>query len=353
MGKNSHMRRPINFFLLSLLSLALTILLFSWPTWAKATDSEPENIPPTTPTVSTTIPKELTVDPLPGAVVTQARPSIVVTFAASASIRYELSRMWVNNSEVSNNCLKTPAFISYRPFIDYHDGPVEVKVRLTGTTNSPSEFSWIFTIQKPSSIESVHITSRLELGAFEDLNVELKGIKGADKAWFEIEDYRFDIPLQEDSQVPGLYKGYYRIKHGDNRLRARVVGYLQKGQQTFTMTAPETASIWGQLFQIVILEPQDRAQVPLNFKIKGRTLPNCHISIVPKIGFSDHIEPATRNSEEDVMGSIPCTSDSEGYFETDYGFLVKLPGMQAVFTIIATDGKGNRSVPKNFQVKFK
>ena len=347
------MRRFLYFFLLYFISLNLIALHFSSSAWAGDTPPTTGNSASTSTTINTNVPKNITVDPAPGLTIKEARPSIVVTFSPSTSIRYELSRMWVNNSEVSSNCLKTPAFISYRPFTDYHDGPVEVKVRLTDASNATNEFSWSFTIKRPSSIESVHITSRLDLGAFEDLNVELKGIKGADKAWFEIEDYRFDIPLIEDKQTPGLYKGYYRIKHGDSRLRARVVGYLQKDNRTFEMTAPETASIWGQLFQVVILEPKDKSQVPLNFKIKGRTLPNCNISIVPKIGFSDNIEPATRNTEEDVIGSIPCTSDTEGYFETDYGFLVKLPGMQAVFTIIATDGKGNRSVPKNFQVKFK
>ncbi len=347
------MRRFISFFLLFLISLNLIAWHFSLPTWAETTSSADKEFATPRTSICANIPPNITADPAPGAIIKEARPSIVITFAPSTSIRYEFSRMWVNDTEVSSNCLKTPAFISYRPFVDYHDGPVEVKVRLLDAKNSPNEFSWSFTIKKPSSIESVHITSRLDLGTFEDLNVELKGVKGADKAWFEIEDYRFDIPMTEDAQNPGLYKGYYRIKHGDSRLRARVIGYLQKDNRTFEMTAPETASIWGQLFQVVILEPQDKAKVPLNFKIKGRTLPNCNISIVPKIGFSDNIEPATRNTEEDVMGSIPCTSDSEGYFETDYGFLVKLPGMQAVFTIIATDGKGNRSVPKNFQVKFK
>lgn len=347
------MRRLTYFFLFSLILLSSITLSLSSSARAESTNSANSNLSPTINNVDTLIPKNITTDPAPQTVIQEARPSIVVTFASSAAIRYELSRMWVNDSEVSNNCLKTPAFISYRPFTDYHDGPIEVRVRLIDINNSPIEFNWSFTVKRPNSIEYVRITSRLELGAFEDLNVELKGIKEADKAWFDIEDYRFDIPLTEDSQNPGLYKGYYRIKHGDNRLRARVVGYLQKGNQIFEMTAAETVSIWGQLFQVVILEPQDKSQVPLNFKIKGRTLPNCHISIVPKIGFSDNIEPATRNTEEGVMGAIPCTSDAEGYFETDYGFLVKLPGMRAVFTIIATDGKGNRSIPKNFQVKFK
>ena len=347
------MRRVTPLFLFLLFLFSFLMEPFSISTWANLAPPSTTTVPLTEKEAATIIPQGFTVDPAPGQIIQEARPSIVITFASSALVRYEISRMWVNNSEVSGNCLKTPAFISYRPFTNYHDGPVEVKVHLTDNQGSPIEFNWSFNIKRPSSIESVHITSRLELGAFEDLTVELRGIKGADKAWFDIEDYRFDIPLAEDQQAPGLYKGYYRIKHGDSRLRARVVGYLQKGNQTFEMTATETASIWGQLFQVVILEPQDKAQVPLNFKIKGRTLPNCNISIVPKIGFSDNIEPATRNTEEDVMGSIPCTSDSEGYFETDYGFLVKLPGMQAVFTIIATDGKGNRSVPKNFQVKFK
>ncbi|MGM9992901.1 MAG: hypothetical protein ACI376_08710 [Candidatus Bruticola sp.] len=303
--------------------------------------------------VNKLIPSSFNVDPHPNSVIKETRPSVVITFAQPNAIRYELSRIWINNSEVSDKCLKTPAFVSYRPFTDYPSGPIQVRAVIIDINGNNIELGWTFTIAKVQHIESVHITSRLDLGAFEDLTVELKGIAKADRAWFDIEDYRFDIPLQEDTEHPGLYKGSYRIKHGDNRLRARVIGYLQKGSQTFETAAPETAAIWGQLFQIVILEPQDHATVPLNFKIKGRTLPNCHISIIPKIGFSDNIEPATNNAQEDIMGTIPCNSDNEGYFETDYGFLVKLPGMQAVFTIIAVDEHGNRSIPKNFQVKFK
>ncbi|MGM9998557.1 MAG: hypothetical protein ACI38Q_04070 [Candidatus Bruticola sp.] len=334
-------------------SFILMQLMVQWYFHPTVLANEPSASSPVVQLANKPVPSDLIVDPAPESVIKEARPSVVVTFAQPDSIRYELSRMWVNNSEVSGSCLKAPTFISYRPFIDYHSGPVHVKIVLTDIKGGNTEFGWTFTIEKPKAIESVHITSRLDLGAFEDLTVELKGIAGADRAWFDIEDYRFDIPLQEDSQQPGLYRGSYRVKHGDSRLRARVIGYLQKGSQTFETAAPETAAIWGQLFQIVILEPKDHEVVPLNFKIKGRTLPNCNISIIPKIGFSDNIEPATSNTKDDIMGTIPCTSDSEGYFEADYGFLVKLPGMQAVFTIIAVDGQGHRSVPKNFQVKFK
>ena len=298
------------------------------------------------------LPAGISIDPPAGSQQEAERPTISISFGTPESVRYDMTRLWVNGSEVTGNCLKAPTFVSYRPFVALPSGPVTVRAKIYYIDLDPQEFSWTFNLQRSEAIKKIQVTSPHELQTYEDLQVELQG-RPHGKAWFEIEDYRYDIPLVEDPQKPGTYKGYYRVRRGDSRLRAQIIGHLELEGQTYSLRYAEPVAIWGQLFKVVVTDPPNGGELPLNFKTKGRTAPNCNISIVPKIGFSDTIDPANRISETDSMGSIPCESDAEGNFEADYGFLIKLPGMHCVFTITATNAQGERSVPYILRVKFK
>lgn len=289
--------------------------------------------------------------PKPESRVVEENPYISVTYKEPKEIDFTLTRLWINEREVTDNCLKTPRSISFQPFSKLSENTVKVKALIYKKDHQKEELSWEFFLEHPQAISEIIIPKK-EYKTFEDLQVTVKG-KANGEAWFDIEDFREHIPLKEDPQNPGTYTGTYTVKYGDNCLKAQIVAYIQSGNQIYSSKAAESVVIWGELFQVVIFEPQENALVPLKFKIKGRTAPNCNISIVPKVGFNNLTSANTQDGNGDQMGSIPAISDQDGYFETDYGFIIKLPNMQAIFTIIATDPQGNRSVPKVVHVKFK
>ncbi|MBQ7529149.1 hypothetical protein IJT10_04530 [bacterium] len=289
--------------------------------------------------------------PKPESKVTEETPCISVTYKEPKDIDFTMTRLWVNDREVTDNCLKTPNSISFQPFTKLPEDTVKVKALIHRKNSQKEELSWKFFLGHPQAIEEIIIPKK-EYQTYEDLQITVKA-KPNCKAWFDIEDFRENIPLEEDPHKPGTYTGTYIVKYGDNCLKAQIVAHVQSGNQIYSKKATESIVIWGELFQIAILEPKEGAEVPLKFKIKGRTAPNCNVSIIPKIGFDNLTSANTKSASEDPMGSIPVISDENGYFETDYGFIIKLPNMQAVITIIATDQKGNRSAPKSVRIKFK
>lgn len=307
------------------------------------------------------IPAYVRVSPPPGRDISSSRPSVRVSFKDPSAVRFESTRLWINGSEVSASCLKAPQYVSYIPLKDLPAGTCKVKAEIVLADGSTGSFSWEFSIMKDGPISSFEVTSKKELGLQEDFTVRMTGAPGG-RAWFDIKDFRSDIPMAEELGNPGTYTGFYRVKYGESCLKAEAVGHMEAGGKTYSKTAPQVTAIWAQIFQVVITEPKEGAEMPLNFKIKGRTLPNCNISIVPKIGFSDGMTAAQgrkldinsyKGDSDSGMGTIPCTSDAEGNFEASYGMVVKLPAMRVVFTITATDDKGKTSVPANVWVKFK
>lgn len=292
---------------------------------------------------------ELPVTPGPGETVSEARPVISVQLPRGGTIRHEDARLWVNGHEVTGSSLRTPMFVSYQAPGDMGEGEVQVRFQARTVEGTPVEQAWSFQLRPASRITSVVHDADRELGEYDDLAVEMVAEPGG-KAWFEIEGLASEIPMQEVSE--GVYRGTYHVGSGDYRLQAPVVGHLQFGPRSSTMQAERPVSIFGHLFQVRVKEPKNGSQVPLNFEIKGRTRPFARISVVPKIGFDEGMSAPSRNDPAAMTGSIPGEADAKGDFTIRYGLPLKLPNMQVVLTIVATDAEGNRSIPTVLRLKF-
>lgn len=292
---------------------------------------------------------DLPISPEPGEVVRESRPVVTVQLPTDRSVRYESARFWINGKDASSGVLRTPLFVSFQPLLAMPEGEVEVRFQAKHDDGTVLEREWAFTIRPHSRITSVTHDADDELVEYEELNVEMVAEPGG-QAWFEIQDFCDKVPMQEVSE--GVYRGTYHVQSGDYRLRAPVVGHLQFGPHESHMEAEERITLFGHLFRVRILEPKSGDTVPLNFTIKGRTRPRARVSIVPKLGFQEGMSAPNRSGDTESVGTIPVEADEHGNFQTNYGVPLKLPNLQAVLTIVATDQEGNRSIPEVLRVKF-
>lgn len=298
------------------------------------------------------LPESFQATPPPESSVVEERPNVSVKFKNPQITKYDMVRMWFNGVEVTGNCLKTPSFFSFTPFTVIPEGPVTVRIYVPYTNGKHDDCSWTFNLHHPKVIQSVTVVSEEQLSAYQDLWVRIVGRHGC-KATFDIEDIAENLPMEEDPANPGIYNGKYTVKQSDSALKANIVGHIESDFETYSLTSEQHPVLMGSLFQIIITEPAEGAEVPLSFMIKGRTRPNSNITITPSIGFHENVSSAGSVEHGDSLGSISCVSDENGYFECRYGFLVKLPSLYASLTINAGDPNGERAIPKIIHIKFK
>ncbi|MBQ7501957.1 hypothetical protein IJT93_04475 [bacterium] len=293
------------------------------------------------------------VTPPPESTVVEERPNVSVKFKNPKNTKFDLVRMWFNGIEVTGNCLKTPSFFSFTPFTVIPEGPVTVRIYVPYADGKHDDCTWIFNLHHPKVIQSVSVVnSQEQVSGYQDLWVRIVGRHGC-IASFDIEDIADNIPMEEDPANPGIYNGKYTVKLSDSALKANIVGHIESDFETYSLSCEQHPVIVGSLFQITVFEPEENAEVPLSFTIKGRTRPNCNISVTPNIGLSDNVDAANSVQHNDRLGSISCTSDENGFFECKYGFIMKLPNLHAALTINASDEKGERAITKVLHIKFK
>lgn len=299
------------------------------------------------------IPENLQVTPPPESSVVEERPNVSVKFRNPQITKYDLVRMWFNGVEVTGNCLKTPSFFSFTSFTVIPEGPVTVRIYVPYADGKHDDCSWTFNLHHPKVIQSVSVVnSQEQLSAYQDLWVRIVGRTGC-TASFDIEDVAENIPMEEDPSNPGIYNGKYTVKQNDSALKANIIGHVESDFETYSLACEQHPVLMGSLFQIIVTEPADNAEVPLSFTIKGRTRPNSNITITPNIGFREDVGSVSSVEHSDALGSITCDSDENGYFECKYGFLVKLPNLHASLTLNAADPNGERAIPKVIHIKFK
>lgn len=321
----------------------------------------------TVPAAANAIPEGFKVSPKPNQILTEEKPVIKVRYPKDLELDFSSVRLWVNDAEVSGNCLRTPRYASYQPFVDMPSGTV--KVRFEGKKagskagskekNSVFKAEWSFELQEPQAIKSITHNAQHEMGYMEEIVVQAESVPGA-SAWFSIEDIADDVSM--DESVPGKYEGRYQVKINDNKLKAHITVHVKAGGRQYDRTVEEPICISGGMFTITIYEPHQNDLVPLSFKIKGHTRPKALIYMQPKIGMSEGMNTQVNGSSGSFQvndrnkasfGSIPVYADKNGDFVIEYGFPIMLPNMQAMFMFSATDEEGNKSLPKQLWVKFK
>ncbi|MEO6991812.1 MAG: copper amine oxidase N-terminal domain-containing protein [Candidatus Baltobacteraceae bacterium] len=98
---------------------------------------------------ATTPPAIVDVAPPSGQTVNATRPNIYATFESPSGIGINLSSivLVVNGRNVTASATRSPTFITYSPGVDYPDGPVTVRVRVTDLAGNSASRSWTFTIR--------------------------------------------------------------------------------------------------------------------------------------------------------------------------------------------------------------
>lgn len=290
------------------------------------------------------------VSPAPGDVVVELRPVITVRLPPGGPMDPATARLWVNGSEVTALCLRTPLLLSYRPPAAISSGPVQLRFQARARNGVKLERSWSFTLQARQRIRQVTHDASATLGEYDTLKVEMRGEAGG-RAWFEIPGLVEKVPMDEVEN--GLYRGVYQVQPGDYRMGARVVAFLRLGPEVYRRSVDPPVNLFGHLFRVTIFEPENGSQVPLRFDIRGRTRPGSRVVVVPRLGFGEGTAaPDTRDSES-AAGSFQGQADERGFFTIAYGVPLKLPDLHVALTIFAVDPEGNRSAPTTLHLAFR
>jgi hypothetical protein len=76
------------------------------------------------------------------------RPAVYATFVSDAvPVNPSSALLWINGRDVTAECVRTAAFIQYRPSYTYPDGLVHVTVRVADEAGNTAAKSWSFTIR--------------------------------------------------------------------------------------------------------------------------------------------------------------------------------------------------------------
>lgn len=276
------------------------------------------------------------------------RPVITFTLMGktgdTSSVRFK-----VNGTDVTELCVITGMYVSYKPGDSLPAGKNTVDISFKSNEGNNVNFQWFFYVDDFDPIKSVEHNAKGDLMEKETLEVTLKGLEGC-KASFDIGDFKRNMQMKEVE--PGVYKGSYEVKSNDRVSSAPVICKLVTGDGAFyRMKAKETVSIEARFFRLKIIYPANESFVGQNFKLKGRTKPNTIVKIAT--GIALNISGDAMSAPARPTGGITAEVDENGYFEEDLGFAIAMQGMKMVITAHAIDKKGNESMPISITVYLK
>lgn len=251
-------------------------------------------------------------------------------------------RIIVNRQDVTQSyeTILNTQYITFMPASDMKEG--ENRVYMYGKTTDGTEFSieWNFFIKMSSSINSVSHNAKGALTEGDILEVHLIG-DPYQKAYFDIGNWKKNIPMNESFKSPGTYIGTYTVQKEDYVAGAPIVAYLDiKGGGIISSQASSTVTIMANELVVRIFKPEDGDTVFSPFTIKGQTRPFTlvHLDIlltfiIPGIG----VVPAPN-----VM-TIEITSNEMGFFEYNVNIPNVPPGSEFKISATAIDAQGNKS----------
>ena len=224
---------------------------------------------------------ELSHTPKTDEVVPTARPVITVFLPMGQSLKLSEAHLWLNGADVSGQCQKNDAYVTYRPLNELSSGSQSVRFALGSI-----DLSWTFKVKQLDPIASITLTAPPQPGEFDEVTVEMHGAAHA-LAWFTVEDIPGQTPMRETS--PGVYLGSFEIPALFTALRAQVTGYLRDGQAVVERKA-RSLSLITSGFRVKILDPEPYGDISGKLTMHARTRPGCDVLITPRIGFTDGIE---------------------------------------------------------------
>ncbi len=269
--------------------------------------------------------------PYEGAQVRDYSPSISFSFGSRRPVPATL-KFLVNGEDVTNLCVITPAFISFKPRDPLPGGRNFVSVEYFTSEGKKVDYTWNFEVLSLDLIDSVTHDGISPLMAKETITVTLTGKPGCTGV-FDIGTFKKDIPLKEIQD--GVYQGTYTVEVRDHAVDEPIIGRLIDENGTISeMQTRESISIFAQLFRLKILSPRDGDRAGKSFVVRGRTRPNVVIHFSAQLGYTNTDFFTARGPD---TGGMTTISDSEGIFEKHFGFPLFMKGMKCSISAYARD----------------
>jgi hypothetical protein len=274
--------------------------------------------------------------PADQAQLTTFKPEIAVQWPLGTNLPVKSARLFLDDLEVTKECLRNQMFLSFRPTTPLRRGPHQVRVEV-----ADQKQSWSFEVIGTKLIEtSVLQLPPGKLEIFDKIEVELKGVPRG-KAWAEIVGFPETYKLKEGK------RGYYR---GQFKLPAKVAGhttsievFLEKDGDLDRQVVEGKVSLAAIDLKLDWLSPAAGAKVDSPVEVEGKTVPGARVDIVAKAFFKDGVE----------FGKLPpptraeLKADAEGKFRFTYEFPKGIPRLGVLISATAMDEAENRSPASN------
>lgn len=267
-------------------------------------------------------------------------PEIALYWPAGSSLPYRQARLYLDEVEVSSECLRTGMFISYKPPKPLQRGPHKVRVEVGETVQA-----WDFEVIGSTFIKGCVFTAPFKPRAFDKIVVEMKG-RPMGKAWVELTGFPEKYKMLEER---GSYKTSVKIPAKLAGKSCRVEVFLEKEGEldrqlcegTLTIAAPDLTIRWD--------SPENGSSVDKVLIARGVTVPEATVEL--------HVHPFFRDGVD--FGKLPADShpkvkaDAEGKFQYEYKFPTGFPRLAVTIIAVARDVNENASQPAGLLLYLK
>ena len=211
-----------------------------------------------------------------GSTVENDQPLIYAALADTGGIGVDAnrSRLFVDGNDVTSSANVTGSYINYQPATPMAAGKHTAKVVVVDMLGNQSVSEWPFNISSRRLISrfATNVQPGAILNAGQPVNLTMEGPANG-TASASILGVAGNIPLTEGQ--PGVYKGTYVVRSGDNTAGSPIVGRIKTtdGREITTVLSRGLSVAAGTPGSPVILTPEDGATVDGNITVSGTTAP--------------------------------------------------------------------------------
>ena len=270
--------------------------------------------------------------PSTGEQVVSLRPEIALYWPAGTPLPFRQARMFLDDLDVSQECLRTGMFISYKPAKPLQRGLHKVRVEVGETRQN-----WDFEVVGSAFIKGCVFTAPYKPRAFDKISVEMRG-RNMGKAWVELTGFPEKYKMLEER---GLYKTTLKVPAKLAGKSCRVEVFLEKDgdldrqlcEGQLTIAAADLLVNWS--------TPEHGATVEKSFIARGKTIPDATVQVHVHTFFRDGVDFG--KLPEDVHTKVK--SDADGNFQYHYTFPPGYPRLAVTIIAVARDSFDNPSKP--------
>lgn len=304
----------------------------------------PINIDAAPPTVRNLLPE-------PNSSITQVQPNISAVFddGAGSGVAPGSVRIIVNGVDVTARATVTTSFVSYLPPTPLPAGSNSVTVTMRDIAGNTATRTWNFTVvAAPQVIRTFTHNATVGMAPGSVITVLMEATAGGRATFAFVAPTGQTLWTQAMTEIsPGVYRGDYTVRIGDNLTGAAVLGTFVTAQgQTFTIEAPgRIGTAPAVLTPPTITVPAQGAAVTSPLVITGTAPPSTRVRL--RVDYVTTLLGAVRIPG--VATDQVVDVDAAGRFQSQpiqLGTLI--PGGQTVYTLTAlTLGpEGQESEPR-------